>query len=63
VSRGLALRGVYFIDVYIGSETTPGSSGAVPDTLTPGWRGKKTLAAAHTGEYSFIPFMDKLGRC
>jgi hypothetical protein len=60
-SNGLALTGVRLTDIYLGSETIPGSSGAVPGTLTPGWQGGKPLTAAHTGEHTFILSIYRLG--
>ena len=60
-NSGLALAGVLLTDICLGFETIPGSSGAVPGTLTPGWQGGKPLTAAHTGKRTLIPSTYRLG--
>ena len=56
VSRGLALLYIISTNIYLGFDTTPVSSGAVPDTLIPRGEGTKTLIVGRTGKRVIIPF-------
>ena len=56
VSRGLALLCIISTNIYLGFDTTPVSSGAVPDTLIPRVEGTKTLTVGRTGKRLIIPF-------
>ena len=53
VNQGLALSYIYYTNICLEHETTLGSPGASPATLTPGGGGGNPLIARPTGEYLF----------
>ena len=56
VSTGLALLYIVSTNIHLQFDTTPVSSGAVPDTLIPRGEGTKTLIVGRTGKRFIIPF-------
>ena len=56
VNGGLALSYIISTNVYLGFDTTPVSSGVVPDTLILRGEGTKTLITGCTGKWFIIPF-------